>query len=674
MSDSESIKCPICLFPFDADKHLPKISPTCGHTVCKECLLQVLQMGTPKCPLDKLRFGRDFRTIDAFPTNFLGKDLLEMEGKWNKCEAHKEKTKMICLTDNTLVCGACVIFGDHKGHDIKMLSDFEGLVQQKKNQLSAVAEKISKVSSEFTSLLEEKKQNMKSTIKDRFQALRLEIAKQEVEMLLKFENIFIDEKTNLNNMINASLEMPFDIESKLKEFNDVMLNPNIVKLTQEDYSDLGKLFDEKVTAMEAKHTEEISELLAVFQSSLPKEDVLKDFNIIDPLNQELTKLSEKRRPAQNSQLVLQIKEVILPPVKLVIFESDDEPDVLDVQGSESLKSSKFSTAQLEKIKEINYEFQFEEDTIDETTLPSIMLLSKFLKNLKIVRVDIETSSYFEGDCDRPFWQLLSAAFSQLPSLENIEEIDIEVKNAPLGDLGFICMAEMIIPRLKNLKTFSCTLDKTHTTSKALKALSKVDFSKCSDLQKFHVDIKRCPLNEDGVVEFLNRVPNVKDVLLGFGAANSLTDKAFDSFSTSVLPLLDKVETFEVGLWETNITNEGVKKLLNHIPNVKNLYIGLNSTRITDEALAGFVNHKIPTMTNLKGLDICLDHTDISGALMEAIIECEDRFNGDTDDEEEAEAEAEPEDEAEAEGEPREEADNDDPENDDGDNDDDVSNE
>jgi len=117
---------------------------------------------TPKCPLDNLSFGS--RSIEAFPTNILGKDLLEMEGKWAICESHREQKKVICLTDNTLICTNCAIFGDHKGHQVKQLSSFEGVLNQKKDQLSAVAEKMF----ELTNDLEEKKKSLKEAIKDKF--------------------------------------------------------------------------------------------------------------------------------------------------------------------------------------------------------------------------------------------------------------------------------------------------------------------------------------------------------------------------------------------------------------------------------------------------------------------------------------------------------------------------
>jgi len=46
----------------------------------------------------------------------IGKDLLEIRSPWSMCSTHLDETKkFIGLTDIALVCGSCVIFGEHEG-------------------------------------------------------------------------------------------------------------------------------------------------------------------------------------------------------------------------------------------------------------------------------------------------------------------------------------------------------------------------------------------------------------------------------------------------------------------------------------------------------------------------------------------------------------------------------
>ena len=304
MSNSqESIKCPVCLTPFDADKRIPKIFPTCGHTVCEKCLIQVLRMGTPKCPLDKLSFGRDFRSIDSFPTNFLGKHLLEWNGKWERCSAHPQEIgKVICLTDQTLIYSDCAIFGDHQGHDIKSLSEVQNLANIKTNELSDILNKITDHQSQFDTSIQEKEETIKEAIKEKFKSLYAAINKHEAQMLFQLETVLREEKAMLKSRILD--KKGSEIKNKLEEFSKMMPSPGIMKILEEDFKDLEKAITEAFT-LNSQKMEEFTNLLSVFEKSLPKEDFLKDLDISDILNKNLIKFNEKRKFGSEEQ----VKEV-----------------------------------------------------------------------------------------------------------------------------------------------------------------------------------------------------------------------------------------------------------------------------------------------------------------------------------------------------------------------------
>jgi len=317
MISQESIKCPVCLTPFDANKCIPKILPICGHTVCEECLIQVLRMGTPKCPLDKLSFGRDFRSIDSFPTNFLGKHLLEWNGKWRRCSTHpQEISKVICLTDQTLICSDCAIFGDHQGHEIKSLSEVQNLANLKKNQLSEILNQIFINVSKFEKSISGKEQTIKEIIKERFQLLYEIIKKQETQMLLKLDKMLEQEI--------AAMKIPLlddkasEIKKKLQEFPQILTNPNLlIKALEEDFTELEETVADELTLTSQK-MEEFTSLLDTFEKSLPKEDLLKDLNTTDALDKNLAEFHEKRKFSL---------EVLIPPGLSFEFENDRRLEV-----------------------------------------------------------------------------------------------------------------------------------------------------------------------------------------------------------------------------------------------------------------------------------------------------------------------------------------------------------
>jgi len=632
MNQLDTIKCPVCLHMYDSDKRIPKISPTCGHTICKECLVQVLDLYSPKCPLDKLTFSGDFQTIDAFPTNFLGKDLLEIEGRWSRCSHHQEPNKMICLADNTLICANCVIFGNHKGHEVRLLSDFKDIVQPKKEQLQAISAKISKTATELIINIEEKKQNIKSFIQAKFQNLRLEIAKQEAEALMYFENIFINEKNRLQNILSKSLDSSFDVKSKLEEFDSIMSNPNITMIIEEDFSDLVRTTDEKLSIMKTKHTEEFSKLLSVFQQVLPKDDLFKDFDVVQPLNQQLNEYIKNTFEGET----FQITQVNLPETDLTIYEDESENGnvrILYINNNYRTSSSVFERHQLEKINKLHCGFSSNDIVTDEKALASISLLSKFLRNIKAVEIDLIPHTTSEEPWGQFLSQLLPIIFS---NLENLEEIGLNVSDCKIRDNSLLYLFEELLPRFKNLKAFSLVLNATETTTDLLfRALINANLSGYQNLEKLHVSVNGMVLNEASVIEFLHSISDLKDLSIAFHE-NQITDKAIESFSTQVLPSLKKLQAFEMDLSNTKITNIGFQKLLANIPNIRKVSILLeDNNQITDAAVQEFVNIKLPLLTRLREFHFDDTCTGISTEMSTKIEQWAERLetleeNGDQD--------------------------------------------
>jgi len=614
MSEIQSICCPVCLQPFDVKEHLPKISPICGHTICKGCLIQVLKMETPKCPLDKLKFGEDFQNIDAFPTNFLGKELLEMKGKWSQCDFHKKENEMICLTDQVFVCANCVIFGDHKGHDVKLLSEFEDIAKQKKNKLLALSENISKIPSEFAKTFEEKMQSMKSIITDKFQNLRLRIAREELEVLFKFETMFMDQRINLSNLVNGtSFDMPIDLEAKLNEFNDalaVLTNPKILKLAEEDFSDLEKSFDQKLAPLKTKHTEEISRLLAVFQNTLPKEDLLKDFNIRDPLNQEILEFQNKKSFQQKHQEP-QISDLIIPPVELDISHKPGT-NILDIEDPITKKSFTLEKSYIEHITQLHCKLKLKDEVIERSTVSALIQLPRHLLNLESIHLEVGfcgTTNY-----EVAFYALILTLFSQP---EKLKDIKIYASSAVLGEIGPLCLFENILPQIKDLKSFDCTFFKTQITNTVLRAINKVGFADMPNLEKFRLNIPGATFEEKDMIQLLVTIPNVKDVLLGFGDT-ALTDQVFEFFSTKTLPSLDKVERLEIGLWKTKLTESGVSRFLANLPDIPSLLIGFQSLQISDSCIQTFLDKMFTSLKNMQEFRLFLSDTNVSQNLIDKI--------------------------------------------------------
>jgi len=448
---------------------------------------------------------------------------------------------------------------------------------------------------------------MRTSIKERFEGLRNIITKQETQMLSKFEIVFMEEKAKLQNMLSntESSDLANSVKKKLKEFYDVKSNPNIVKMIEEDFTDLEKSVNEKLAISTAKHQEELSELLAIFQKSLPDGNLLKQFDVAGPLTQNLTEYNTKREFNSEEQ-IKHIKEVVIPSVELNIsLDADDH--LLTVSEYRSPQSFKFDRSQLEQVQQVHYTLMTEEHA-DDRVLPALIWLSKFLSNIKSIKFSFQTSLSFRDVPENRSYSILSATLSQP---ENLERIEIETSSSSMSDLGLIYLAEKVLPRIKDLKAFTCLLYKTKITGQVLQAFAQANFAARPNLESFGLNIAGASLKEEDIIAFLKTVPNAKDLLLGFGQT-VLSDQALEDFSTNVLPSLNKIERFELGFWDTKLTGVGIKKFLMNAPStIQKFLIGMERLDITDDAFESFLNGRLLAFTNLQELNFGLSGTEIS---------------------------------------------------------------
>jgi len=510
---------------------------------------------------------------------------------------------MICLTDKTIICANCALFGDHKSHEIKLLSDYEELANMKKTQLSSLTKKISTLIPELETSIEEKKQILKDKVKEMFSCLHAEITRQEFQVLFQLENMFLEEKTKLEEIKFGNRAS--EILLKLEKFSNIMSNPNIATLLQEDFTELETTIIEELSTAHSKKTQQISNLFAIFDSSLSTEDLLKSLNIIDPLDKKL--LEFNKRSSQQLEEFMTSKSITL--------SFDLSLGSLKVHKLEKDNYSSIQRSELEKVQEVDYKFPLDKTTEEDSFLTALIRLSKLLPNRKSVKLFVKRSITSDHS-KRILHNILSAT---LIKPENLEKLEITFDNYECGDLQSIFLAERILPRIKDLKAFSLNLPSSRVSSQFFKALSRISFGKIwPNLETFRVNGESISiLNEKDISEFLNIVPNVKDLSLGF-ERTPLTDQALEMFSTKILPSLGKLESFSANFSITKLTSSGVEKFLMNIPNVKDLSLKMIGTAITDDVVKLFLETKLRPMFQLKRFHLAISKDYVSENAMREI--------------------------------------------------------
>jgi len=597
---TDSIRCPICLYDYDSKERIPKLFPKCGHTICKECLKHVLNMDKPQCPFDKINFAKGFRSIDAFPTNVLVKDLLEIESLWSKCSTHNnEAKKFICLTDNQLVCGNCVMFGEHEGHDVRLLSDLFDQAKGKKEQLEDISGKMSQSLQKMNSSLEQNYKSIKDICRQRFEKMRIVINQQERALMSKLDVVFREEKVRIDNIMMNSSDLSRKIQDQLKVFSEIRSNPNILKLVEEDFSDLKKMVDEKITTTEIQQFKELLEISSLLQGALPREEsFFKEADITGTLSKEFDAFKRQRDSEQHGDVIKLSAELII--------SHNNETGAIHISTSTLKNSYTFKKSDLKQVSKASYNLKIKNEMQMNLILPSIVTLAQHLTNVNSIKINFDSDSKTINH-EAAFNNLVLATFIRP---ENLKSISLNVSSLIVKDTGALHLFNNVIPRIKDLEKLHCKFNKSYITGTVLKSIADANFNAMPNLKTFKLNLSDTLLYEPSIIDFLAKIPNVKKLSLLFDRT-LLSNKALETFATDILPGLDKVASLKVGLSGTKITDTAVEKFMANLPSISNLEILLNGLNITDASLQSFFENKLQTFTNKPDLKIEVETTMIS---------------------------------------------------------------
>ncbi|XP_056659794.1 probable E3 ubiquitin-protein ligase TRIML1 [Monodelphis domestica] len=150
------LTCSICLGYFTD----PVTALKCGHTFCKDCLLQCDEQAdaTLTCPECRavIRYSDIVPNENLQNLSITGKTLrqhlLLSPALLTTCDQHGEKEKLFCEQDQKLICDSCLLTQEHKDHQ-----DLP---------LQMAADKCKKKLQETLNVLQEKEEELKAEIND----------------------------------------------------------------------------------------------------------------------------------------------------------------------------------------------------------------------------------------------------------------------------------------------------------------------------------------------------------------------------------------------------------------------------------------------------------------------------------------------------------------------------
>jgi len=306
----------------------------------------------------------------------------------------------------------------------------------------------------------------------------------------------------------------------------------------------------------------------------------------------------------------------------LIITQDLANSRIHLQSPLTQRSYTVTQQELTQFREIHYQFKLEDDHITESLYFALYELSKFLTNAISISVYAATTdpNYQKQNFQSYFQSLFFALFSHA---QNLQHIHIETSKTFVGDLVPTFILERVLPQAKNLKSLSFIIPHCGIRDFSIQSLINADLT---NLEKFRLNIAGAIFLEKDLIQFLSKIPNVKDLLIGLGDTPT-TQNTFELFSTDTLPSLNKLERLEVGVWNTQISDEAVHKLLINLPmNIKSLVVVLDGTNTTDASLLEFLESKISLLSNLQQLFLSASMTLISNEISEKVDQINQRIS------------------------------------------------
>ena len=180
------LECQGCRREFNAETRRPHVLPGCGHTFCRLCVTEWLRAdsGQVRCPEDGAVFARGGAALaladfpeNVFVTRMLGRrggDVFGAEPPAAEgCALHGKPAELVCLTDRSLLCVDCVLFGAHKSHDYEREEAFGRRVRAK---VAAAQSRRAALERDLRAFAEQRLHTAQAALRKKEQTLGAEVA------------------------------------------------------------------------------------------------------------------------------------------------------------------------------------------------------------------------------------------------------------------------------------------------------------------------------------------------------------------------------------------------------------------------------------------------------------------------------------------------------------------
>jgi len=619
---AQAALCPICQEDYDDSRIIPKILPQCGHSVCANCLKALLEKPqNSKCPYDNTPFPSDKKTVNDFKVNFGLKQLIEEETVFEQCPQHQERVRLICMTDKKRICDDCIHFGDHKGHDVRLIKKIEPELKAKGEKLKAALDKYDAHCKGFFSALDEVKDRLMKVVKGKFEELRWILERKESELLSEVTSFVDQQKKYGNNILKANSDLRNELADKLVAYRNIYKSDEVFSLIDEDVSDLVSKFNiEQLNDQINNYKQNLITQLDKFKDSFD-EKIFGISEIDFPRKEFMSSASSffelysKNSPSKAENLD---PNVLKTKSRLVLKRTDDlleiivephNPQEIEINLEELKLVTKakvvLNSDHLQKKKKQN-----QPDCADDRTLFYI-----FCKLGYLTSIEIETLPQIVKD------QMLSYVFPLIFwKARELNTIKLNFANSKLSDIGLDVFCSSIIQKCSKLKTLDINVANTKIKSKCLTTLGSKSSFILQGLEHFQLNVQGVKtLNDQHIDQMFVAMPNVKSFCLNL-MNSSLGDETVKALGKKALSTMKKVESLAVLLGGSRATENSCSALFSEasFSHLKELAISLGDLPITDVSIEPLLKAVSPSSETINDFILFASKTGVTDRVFEVL--------------------------------------------------------
>jgi len=593
------LTCPTCELKFDRTEHLPKFLPDCGHTICEECLSEILESKKfPKCPECKIPFSSILvENPQLFRTNLALQQIIEIQE--DRCEKHHAPKDYVCLIDYQEICMNCVKYDDeHTDHPTKSLKKVHTQAEKKLEEIYQKENEFNKKEQgEFLSILDKSQEKMNELVNNSFDQFQTDLARKKRFLQWDIEGLLFMKQRMTKTSDSQVISLKDEISSSRRALENHVLTKEYLEILEKEVP---------LTIQKESLKEFTKQLQQSVQEEIAK--FLKEKNSI------LSEQGLDRKKSSDSERLLQDLEIAQRKYFDICFEEDSGTLIITPEDNSHHKELTFFTVkQISDIKKISFN-PISTKFSDEM----IQALSQIWKNLNHhVKVKITFDENYFEDADLipyvkfPFWESLF-----------FQNLEIDLTQCSFEEATFLPdILGAALQKSKNLKALGLVLDSTNIDDSTIEAFSNTVLPLLPNLEELSLWLDNTEITSNSIKALCSQsLTKLKGLSLSLQSIN-LTDHALFALSDVAFKNLSELEGLNLYLANTQITSKGIDDLFKKLSNLAKLEVlsfNLADTRVNDNNIGSLCYYFSKSTSTLQQLYLDLTRTQVSEMALELL--------------------------------------------------------